>query len=114
MNHQPVALVAIPLPAASKAPGPPITQWDNGYFDMLMGHEWTLTKSPAGAWQWIPIDIKEEDKPVDVEDPSIRCMPIMTDADMAMKVDPVYREILERFHRDPATSPTYLPVPGSS
>lgn len=78
------------------------TQWDNGYFDMLMGHEWTLTKSPAGAWQWIPIDIKEEDKPVDVEDPSIRCMPIMTDADMAMKVDPVYREILERFHRDPA------------
>jgi catalase-peroxidase len=78
------------------------TQWDNGYFDMLMGHEWTLTKSPAGAWQWIPIDIKEEDKPVDVEDLSIRCMPIMTDADMAMKVDPVYREILERFHRDPA------------
>ncbi|NWK76781.1 catalase/peroxidase HPI [Aquitalea sp. LB_tupeE] len=78
------------------------TQWDNGYFDMLMGHEWTLTKSPAGAWQWIPIDIKEEDKPVDVEDPSIRCMPIMTDADMAMKVDPVYREILERFHKDPA------------
>lgn len=78
------------------------TQWDNGYFDMLLGHEWTLTKSPAGAWQWIPIDIKEEDKPVDVEDPSIRCMPIMTDADMAMKVDPVYREILERFHRDPA------------
>ena len=78
------------------------TQWDNGYFDMLLGHEWTLTKSPAGAWQWIPIDIKEEDKPVDVEDPSIRCMPIMTDADMAMKVDPVYREILERFHKDPA------------
>ncbi len=69
---------------------------------MLLGHEWTLTKSPAGAWQWIPINIKEEDKPVDVEDPSIRCMPIMTDADMAMKVDPVYREILERFHKDPA------------
>ncbi|QBJ77099.1 catalase/peroxidase HPI [Aquitalea sp. USM4] len=78
------------------------TQWDNGYFDMLLGHEWTLTKSPAGAWQWIPINIKEEDKPVDVEDPSIRCMPIMTDADMAMKVDPIYREILERFHKDPA------------
>ncbi|KJV32847.1 peroxidase [Aquitalea magnusonii] len=78
------------------------TQWDNGYFEMLLGHEWTLTKSPAGAWQWIPINIKEEDKPVDVEDPSIRCMPIMTDADMAMKVDPVYREILERFHKDPA------------
>ncbi|MDO2948309.1 catalase/peroxidase HPI [Aeromonas simiae] len=78
------------------------TRWDNGYFDMLLGHEWTLTKSPAGAWQWIPIDIKEEDKPVDVEDPSLRCMPIMTDADMAMKVDPAYRNIAERFHQDPA------------
>ncbi|RQO76075.1 catalase/peroxidase HPI [Aquitalea sp. FJL05] len=78
------------------------TQWDNGYFDMLLGHEWTLTKSPAGAWQWVPIDIKEEDKPVDVEDPSIRCTPIMTDADMAMKVDPEYRKISERFHKDPA------------
>ncbi|MGK4474716.1 catalase/peroxidase HPI [Aeromonas molluscorum] len=78
------------------------TRWDNGYFDMLFGHEWTLTKSPAGAWQWIPIDIKEEDKPVDVEDPSIRCMPIMTDADMAMKVDPEYRKIAERFRDDPA------------
>ncbi|WP_018410158.1 catalase/peroxidase HPI [Methyloversatilis thermotolerans] len=78
------------------------TRWDNGYFDMLLGHEWTLTKSPAGAWQWVPIDIKEEDKPVDVEDPSIRCMPIMTDADMAMKVDPAYRRISERFHKDPA------------
>ncbi|UBO74334.1 catalase/peroxidase HPI [Aeromonas rivuli] len=78
------------------------TRWDNGYFDMLFGHEWTLTKSPAGAWQWIPIDIKEADKPVDVEDPSIRCMPIMTDADMAMKVDPEYRKIAERFLDDPA------------
>ncbi|MGY4027670.1 catalase/peroxidase HPI [Aeromonas rivuli] len=78
------------------------TRWDNGYFDMLFGHEWTLTKSPAGAWQWIPIDIKEADKPVDVEDPSIRCMPIMTDADMAMKVDPEYRKIAERFRDDPA------------
>ncbi|MGE6109156.1 catalase/peroxidase HPI [Aeromonas sobria] len=78
------------------------TRWDNGYFDMLFGHEWTLTKSPAGAWQWVPIDIKEEDKPVDVEDPSIRCTPIMTDADMAMKVDPEYRKIAERFRDDPA------------
>ena len=78
------------------------TQWDNGYFDMLLGHEWTLTKSPAGAWQWVPIDIKEEDKPLDVEDPSIRHLPIMTDADMAMKVDPEYRKISERFHQDPA------------
>ncbi|AOV97654.1 catalase/peroxidase HPI [Edwardsiella hoshinae] len=78
------------------------TQWDNGYFDMLFGHEWTLTKSPAGAWQWVPIDIKEEDMPLDVEDPSRRTLPIMTDADMAMKVDPAYRQIAERFRRDPA------------
>ena len=78
------------------------TQWDNGYFDMLFGHEWTLTKSPAGAWQWVPIDIKEEDMPVDVEDPSRRTIPIMTDADMAMKVDPAYRQIAERFRQDPA------------
>ncbi len=78
------------------------TQWDNGYFDLLMNHEWELKKSPAGAWQWEPINIKEEDKPVDVEDPSIRCNPIMTDADMAMKMDPEYRKISERFHKDPA------------
>lgn len=78
------------------------TQWDNGYFEMLLNHEWELTKSPAGAWQWKPVDIKEEDKPVDVEDPSIRCMPLMTDADMAMKVDPEYRKISERFAKDQA------------
>jgi len=77
------------------------TRWDNGYFRMLLEHEWELKKSPAGAWQWEPVDIKEEDLPVDVEDPSIRRKPIMTDADMAMKMDPVYREISERFHRDP-------------
>ncbi|HKM38569.1 MAG TPA: peroxidase family protein, partial [Thiopseudomonas sp.] len=62
---------------------------------------WELKKSPAGAWQWEPIDIKEEDKPVDVEDPSIRHNPIMTDADMAMKMDPEYRKISERFYKDP-------------
>ena len=78
------------------------TQWDNGYFDLLLGYEWELKKSPAGAWQWEPINIKEEDKPVDVEDPSIRYNPIMTDADMAMKMDPAYRKISERFHKDPA------------
>ena len=77
------------------------TKWDGGYFDMLFNHEWELKKSPAGAWQWEPIDIKEEDKPVDVEDPSIRLKPIMTDADMAMIKDPIYRPISERFHRDP-------------
>ena len=77
------------------------TKWDNGYFEMLLGHEWVLAKSPAGASQWQPINIKEEDKPVDVEDPSIRQMPIMTDADMAMIKDPIYREISERFRKDP-------------
>jgi catalase-peroxidase len=78
------------------------TRWDNGYFKMLLEHEWELKKSPAGAWQWEPVDIKEEDMPVDVEDPSIRRKPIMTDADMAMKMDPEYRKIAERFHQDPA------------
>lgn len=78
------------------------TKWDNGYFSMLLNHEWELKKSPAGATQWEPVDIKEEDKPVDVEDPSLRYNPIMTDADMAMKVDPEYRKISERFHKDPA------------
>lgn len=77
------------------------TKWDNGYFYLLLNYEWELKKSPAGAWQWEPIDIKEEDKPVDVEDPSIRYNPIMTDADMAMKMDPIYREISERFYKDP-------------
>ena len=78
------------------------TQWDNGYFKMLLGHDWWLKKSPAGAWQWEPVTIKEEDRPVDVEDPSIRCNPIMTDADMALRFDPIYREISERFAADQA------------
>ena len=78
------------------------TKWDNGYFHLLFNYEWELKKSPAGAWQWEPVDIKEEDKPVDVEDPSKRHNPIMTDADMAMKMDPAYRKISERFHKDPA------------
>ena len=78
------------------------TQWDNGYFDLLLGYDWWLTKSPAGAWQWEPINIREEDMPVDVEDPSIRCKPMMTDADMAMRFDPEYRKIADRFHKDPA------------
>ena len=78
------------------------TQWDNGYFDLLLKYEWKLTKSPAGAHQWEPINIAEEDKPVDVEDPSIRYNPMMTDADMAMKMDPIYREISEKFYANPA------------
>lgn len=78
------------------------TRWDNGYFELLFKYEWALKKSPAGAWQWEPIDIEEADMPVDVEDPSIRVNPMMTDADMAMIKDPVYREISERFYKDPA------------
>jgi len=77
------------------------TQWDNGYFQLLLNYEWELKKSPAGAWQWEPVNIKEEDKPVDVEDLSTRYNPIMTDADMAMKMDPEYRKISERFYNDP-------------
>jgi catalase-peroxidase len=78
------------------------TQWDNGYFDMLFNHEWELKKSPAGAWQWEPVNIKEEDKPMDAHISGKRQNPIMTDADMAMIKDPEYRKISERFHKDPA------------
>ncbi|ATP07684.1 catalase-peroxidase [Aeromonas salmonicida] len=78
------------------------TRWDNGYFYLLFNYEWELKKSPAGAWQWEPVNIREEDKPVDVEDPAIRHNPIMTDADMALKFDPEYRKIAERFRADPA------------
>ncbi|CCK75930.1 MAG: catalase/peroxidase HPI [Oleispira antarctica] len=76
------------------------TKWDNGFFHLLMNYDWELKKSPAGAWQWEPINIKEEDKPVDVEDLSTRYNPIMTDADMAMKMDPEYRKIAEKFQHD--------------
>ncbi len=77
------------------------TKFDMGYFDMLFGHEWELRKSPAGANQWEPVEIKEEHKPVDATDPSIRHNPIMTDADMAMKMDPVYNQICQKFMADP-------------
>lgn len=77
------------------------TVFDMGYFDMLFGHEWESRKSPAGAWQWEPVDIKEDDKPVDTDDPLVRHNPIMTDADMAMKMDPTYRQICEKFMADP-------------
>lgn len=78
------------------------TKWDNGYFDLLFKYDWELKKSPAGAWQWEPVNIAEEDKPLDAHDPTKRQNPIMTDADMAMKMDPEYRKISERFHKDPA------------
>ncbi len=78
------------------------TKFDMGYFEMLLDHDWEIRSSPAGARQWQPIKIAEADMPVDVEDPSIRCMPIMTDADMAMKMDPIYRAFMEKFRADPA------------
>ncbi|MDT8327012.1 MAG: catalase/peroxidase HPI [Roseovarius sp.] len=78
------------------------TKWDMGYFKLLFGYDWELTKSPAGAQQWQPIGIKQEDMPVDSTDPSKRVMPMMTDADMAMKMDPTYRAICEKFMADQA------------
>ena len=78
------------------------TRWDNEYFELLFKYDWELAKSPAGAWQWEPVNIAEEDKPLDAFDPTKRNNPIMTDADMAMKMDPIYREISERFRKDPA------------
>ncbi len=78
------------------------TKWDQGYFDLLFKYEWELKKSPAGANQWEPINIAEADKPVDVEDAGVRHNPIMTDADMAMIMDPEYRKISERFRKEPA------------
>ncbi|MEM9234138.1 MAG: catalase/peroxidase HPI, partial [Pseudomonadota bacterium] len=78
------------------------TTFDMGYFKLLFGYEWELTKSPAGANQWQPVNIKEEDMPVDASDASVRRMPVMTDADMAMKVDPAYRKICEKFMADEA------------
>ncbi|MGE3645692.1 MAG: catalase/peroxidase HPI [Beijerinckiaceae bacterium] len=77
------------------------TKFDMGYFDMLFGHEWELKRSPAGAQQWQPVNIKEEDMPVDATDMKTRRMPIMTDADMAMKMDPIYNKICQKFMADP-------------
>jgi catalase-peroxidase len=77
------------------------TVWDNGYFYLLFKYEWQLTKSPAGAWIYQPINIEEADMPVDVEDASIKVKPAMTDADMAMVKDPIYREISEKFYANP-------------
>ncbi len=76
------------------------TKWDNGFFEMLFNHEWELRKSPAGAQQWEPVSIKDEDKPADVEDFSIKNNPMMTDADMALRMDPIYKEISLKFKDD--------------
>jgi len=75
--------------------------WDNGYFDVLFGYEWELTKSPAGAWQWTPKDLREEDMAPDAADPTKKVPIIMTTADMAMRMDPIYEPISRHFHANP-------------
>ena len=75
-------------------------KWDDTYLKLLLDYEWELKKSPAGANQWEPVNMKDEDKPVDLADPKIKRNPIMTDADMAMKMDPSYRKISEKFRKD--------------
>jgi catalase-peroxidase len=77
------------------------TQWDNGYFDLLFGYEWELTKSPAGAHIWHAVDQKDEDKAPDAQDSSVKVPTMMTTADMALKEDPSYKEISKRFHENP-------------
>ena len=77
------------------------TKWDNGYFDLLFGYDWDLVKSPAGAWQWVPINPTEDDKAPTVDDPSEKVTTIMTTADMAMRMDPIYGPISKRFHENP-------------
>ncbi|MGC8780245.1 MAG: catalase/peroxidase HPI, partial [Anaerolineae bacterium] len=78
------------------------TKWDMGYFDMLFGYEWELTKSPAGAWQWRPKNVAEKDLAPAAHDPSKRVVPMMTTADMALRMDPIYERIARRFHQNPA------------
>lgn len=78
------------------------TRWDNGYFDMLFGYEWELTKSPAGAWQWVPKNVSEKDMAPMPHDPSKKQTTIMTTADMAMRMDPAYEKISRHFHKNPA------------
>lgn len=77
------------------------TKWDNGYFDMLFGHEWTLAKSPAGAWQWHAADVREEHMIPDAHDPSKKHRPMMTTADLSLRFDPIYEPIARRFHKNP-------------
>ncbi|MDK9735726.1 catalase/peroxidase HPI [Vibrio sp. D404a] len=76
-------------------------QWDNGYFDMLFGYDWDLVKSPAGAWQWEPIGVTEDHMAPKAHDASVKVKTIMTTADMAMRMDPIYGPISKRFHENP-------------
>merc|ERR1711879_285755 len=77
------------------------TRWDNEFFDILFGYEWNLTKSPAGAWQWEPIDPKEEHLAVDAHDPTKKVKTVMFTSDLALKMDPIYGPISKRFHENP-------------
>jgi catalase-peroxidase len=77
------------------------TQWDNGYFDMLFGYDWNLVKSPAGAWQWVPVNPAEKDLAPAAHDPSKKVTTIMTTADLSLRMDPIYAPIARRFHKDP-------------
>jgi catalase-peroxidase len=77
------------------------TQWDMGYFDMLFGYEWELSKSPAGAWQWHAKDVREEHMIADAHDPSKKHRPMMTTADMSLRMDPVYEKIARHYHQNP-------------
>jgi len=77
------------------------TQWDNGYFDMLFGYDWNLVKSPAGAWQWIPANVADKDLAPAAHDPAQKVTTIMTTADLALRMDPIYGPISRRFHKDP-------------
>ena len=77
------------------------TTWDNGYFDLLFGYDWDLVKSPAGAWQWVPVGVTEDDKAPTVDGKGPKVTTIMTTADMAMRMDPIYGPISRRFHKNP-------------
>jgi catalase-peroxidase len=80
---------------------PKPTQWDMGYFDMLFGYDWNLVKSPAGAWQWVPVSPDEKDLAPAAHDPSKRVTTIMTTADLSLRMDPAYKPIAKRFHENP-------------
>jgi catalase-peroxidase len=80
---------------------PKPTQWDMGYFDMLFGYDWNLVKSPAGAWQWVPVSPEEKDLAPAAHDPSKRVTTIMTTADLSLRMDPIYKPIAKRFHENP-------------
>jgi catalase-peroxidase len=77
------------------------TQWDNGYFDMLFGYDWNLVKSPSGAWQWVPANVADKDLAPAAHDASKKVTTIMTTADLALRMDPIYGPISRRFHKDP-------------